>query len=82
METRTSSKVISHILVSLALVVVMAGCGLGAPENTPTPQPDRGTLAEGEAIAIVQTHLSSRNIGERTCLDIYSFLLETGPKNI
>ena len=72
MAAQMLAKVIGYLLVGLMAVIVTVGCGLGEPENTPTPQPDRGTLAEGEAIAIVQTHLASRYSGEKTCLEIYS----------
>ena len=77
MATQTPTKVIICIPLVLIILTVMTACGLGGPENTPTPQPDRGTLAEGEAIAIVQTHLGYRHSGEKTCLEIYSMFAGT-----
>ena len=70
MEAQTRVISVSLTVVVLTIVVLLAGC---ASDEPATPTPEKGSLGEGEAIAVVQSELASRRFGELTCLELVSY---------
>ena len=60
------------VLAMLLMAVLLLGCGPAAT-LAPTSTPDRPSLSEREAIAVVKSHLARVSTGNKNCLSLIQF---------
>ena len=65
------------VLAALLMVVLLSGCGPAAT-LAPSPTLDRPSLSEGEAIAVVKSHLARVSTRGRNCLSLIQYMGNEG----